>query len=85
MSTLENAIILACKKHRGQIDCHGQPYILHLLRIMLQSSSPQQQLIAILQDILSHSDTTVVDLISMGFSNEVIDALLRHQQKHAKH
>lgn len=36
MSTLEKAIELAAKAHAGQLDKVGQPYILHLLRVMLQ-------------------------------------------------
>ncbi|HCK28828.1 MAG TPA: guanosine-3',5'-bis(diphosphate) 3'-pyrophosphohydrolase, partial [Acinetobacter ursingii] len=35
MSTLEKAIALATKKHAGQLDKAGQPYILHPLRLML--------------------------------------------------
>lgn len=33
-ATLEDALILAAEKHRGQRDKAGAPYILHPLRVM---------------------------------------------------
>lgn len=34
MSTLEQAIQLACRTHEGQLDLAGEPYILHVLRVV---------------------------------------------------
>lgn len=76
MSTIEKAIALAAKKHAGQIDKGKHPYIFHPLRLMFKMKSTEQQIVAVLHDILEDTDTTVVDLISLGFSQEIIDAIL---------
>lgn len=82
MANLEKAIIFATRKHAGQVDKAGQPYILHPLRLMLKMKTEEQQIIAVLHDILEDTDATVVDLISLGFSPNIIDAiqaLTRHE------
>lgn len=81
MSTLEKAIALAAKKHAGQLDKAGQPYILHPLRLMLNVEEPEQKIVAVLHDVLEDTDTTVVDLISLGFSQNVIDAVVALTKK----
>ncbi|WP_445116039.1 guanosine-3',5'-bis(diphosphate) 3'-pyrophosphohydrolase [Acinetobacter sp. WZC-1] len=75
MPNIEKAIALAARKHSGQTDKGDQPYIFHLLRVMLKMKTPEQQIVAVLHDILEDTDTTVVDLISLGFSQDVIDAI----------
>ena len=75
MSTIEKAIILATKKHTGQVDKADQPYIFHPLRLMLKVSTTEQKIVAVLHDILEDTDTTVVDLISLGFSDEIVEAV----------
>ena len=81
MSTIEIAIALAAKKHAGQIDKAKHPYIFHPLRIMFKIKSPEQQIVAVLHDILEDTDTTVVDLISLGFNQDIIDAILALTKK----
>lgn len=81
MSTIEIAIALAAKKHAGQIDKAKHPYIFHPLRIMFKMKSPEQQIVAVLHDILEDTDTTVVDLISLGFSQDIIEAILALTKK----
>ncbi len=39
MSTLERAVMIAVEAHAGQVDKAGTPYILHPLRLMLQSEN----------------------------------------------
>lgn len=51
-SPLEKAIELATRFHRGQRDKKGEAYILHPLRMMLQSEDPLVQQAAILHDVL---------------------------------
>lgn len=81
MSTIEKAIAFAAKKHAGQVDKGNQPYIFHPLRLMLKVKTPQQQIVAVLHDILEDTDTTIVDLISLGFEQEIIDAILALTKK----
>lgn len=35
MSTLERAIAIAAEAHAGQTDKAGEPYILHIMRVVL--------------------------------------------------
>lgn len=75
MSTLENAITLAVQQHAGQLDKGDQPYILHPLRVMLQLQQPDQQIVAVLHDILEDTHTTAQDLQNLGFQTHIIQAI----------
>ena len=75
MATLENAITLAAQQHTGQLDKGGQPYILHPLRVMLQLQQPDQQIVAVLHDILEDTHTTAQDLQNLGFQTHIIQAI----------
>ncbi|MDO5541874.1 MAG: guanosine-3',5'-bis(diphosphate) 3'-pyrophosphohydrolase [Acinetobacter sp.] len=75
MATLENAITLAVQQHAGQLDKGGQPYILHPLRVMLQLQQPDQQIVAVLHDILEDTHTTALDLQNLGFQAHIIQAI----------
>lgn len=75
MSTLEKAIVLAAKRHAGQVDKAQQPYILHPLRLMLNVKTTDEQIVAVLHDILEDTDTTVIELIGLGFSHHVVEAV----------
>ena len=45
---MENMLALALKAHRGQRDKSGEPYILHPLRMMLQSQTLEEKLTSLL-------------------------------------
>lgn len=60
---LEKSIILATKKHSGQTDKGGQPYILHPLRVMNDCNTIETKIVAVLHDILEDTDTTTKDLL----------------------
>ncbi len=75
MPTLEDAIILAVKEHRGQVDKAGQPYILHVIRVMLRLNSDVERIIGVLHDVIEDSGHTVDTLREMGYSDEVLNAL----------
>ncbi|GAB2876280.1 GTP pyrophosphokinase [Microbulbifer echini] len=75
MSDLDTAIMIANKAHFGQKDKSGKPYILHPLRLALKMSSQEEQIVAVLHDVLEDSSTSVEDLKSYGFSRRVVDAL----------
>ena len=75
MSTLEKAIVLAAKRHAAQVDKAQQPYILHPLRLMLNVKTTDEQIVAVLHDILEDTDTTVIELIGLGFSCHVVEAV----------
>ncbi|WP_352399999.1 HD domain-containing protein [Anaerotignum sp.] len=73
---LENALIIAAKAHKGQLDKGGNPYILHPIRVMLGCKTQEEKIVAILHDTLEDSDLTVDDLIKEGFSENIVDAVV---------
>jgi len=75
MSTLENAIALAVKIHKEQVDKYGHPYILHPLRVMFRLDTELEQIVGVLHDVVEDSDLTFDDLRRMGYSEMVIEAL----------
>lgn len=75
MGTLEDAIALAVKAHRGQTDKNGQPYILHPLRVMLRLETEEEKIVGILHDVVEDTDVTVEELRATGYSEEILAAL----------
>src|SRR5215207_4362339 len=73
--TLEDAIELALKAHRGQVDRGGQPYILHPLRIMTKLDTDTERIIAVLHDVVEDTDFTLDDLRKMGYPDVIVDAV----------
>jgi (p)ppGpp synthase/HD superfamily hydrolase len=77
---LAHAIRLAAEAHEGQLDKAGQPYVLHVLRVMFACQSPDAQIAAALHDVVEDTDWTLDDLRREGFSAqvvEIVDALTR--------
>ena len=72
---LERAVRLAAKVHKGQVDRFGQPYILHVLRVMTRGRTLEEQLLGGLHDVLERSDLTLADIASKGFPPEVLRGL----------
>ena len=75
MGTLERAIEIAAGAHAGQVDKAGEPYILHPLRVMLRVTSPEERMAAVLHDVVEDTCVSLQDLISEGFSSEVVSAI----------
>jgi len=69
---IEKAIQIATKAHQGQKDKAGQPYILHLIRVMQKGKTELEQICGILHDLLEDTDWTADDLREEGFSEAVI-------------
>ena len=75
MSTLERAIEIAAKAHAGKKDKAGAPYILHPLRVMLKLSSEEEQITAVLHDVIEDSDLRLDDIRREGFSRTIVAAI----------
>ena len=74
---LESAIATAAKAHAGQTDKAGKPYILHPLRVMLNvKGCIPEQCAAVLHDVIEDTDITAEALLELGFSKEVVDAVV---------
>jgi len=72
---LEDAILLAIKAHKGQVDKRGEPYILHPLAVMLEGKNEKESIVGVLHDVLKDTKVTVVGLRMLGYSKEILDAL----------
>ena len=75
MNSLEKAIKIALKAHAGQVDKAEKAYILHPLRLMMQMRSIDEQITAVLHDVVEDSEYTFDDLKKEGFDEEIINAL----------
>ncbi|MCB0084212.1 MAG: HD domain-containing protein [Caldilineaceae bacterium] len=83
MSTLTKAIEIAARAHADQTDKVGAPYILHPLRIMMRVTGEEEQIVAVLHDVVEDSDYTLDDLRAAGFAPEIVEAvdLLTHRDE----
>lgn len=75
---LEVAVELACRAHRGQRypSPEGEPYILHLLRVMLAVDGVRVKAAAVLHDVLEDTQVTVEELGAAGLPVDVVDAVV---------
>ena len=74
-SPIDRALALAVDVHTGVLDKAGEPYILHVLRVMARMSSEDERVVAILHDVVEDSDRTIDDLHRLGFSPAVVAAV----------
>ena len=76
MSTLERAIVIAAEAHAGITDKGGAPYILHPLRMMMDLTSAEERIVAVLHDVCEDCPGwTFERLRGEGFSEEILAAL----------
>lgn len=75
MPTLSDTIILATTAHADQVDRVGQPYILHVLRVMLVMNTEEERLIALLHDVVEDGHATLNDLRVHGYGSAVVEAV----------
>lgn len=68
----ERALALATIKHAGQVDKGGQPYVMHVIRVMEGVHDPDEKVMALLHDLIEDTDFTLEDLDEYGFSEEII-------------
>lgn len=52
MPSLEDALILAAEAHRGQVDKRGDPYLIHVMRVVLRMQTEEERIVAALHDVL---------------------------------
>jgi guanosine-3',5'-bis(diphosphate) 3'-pyrophosphohydrolase len=72
---LKKALEIAQKTHQNQLDKAGKPYFEHPLRVMNKLELIQDKIVAVLHDVVEDSDLTLEDLIVLGFTPDIIDAI----------
>ena len=76
MSTLERAIAIAAEAHAGQVDKAGSCYILHPIRVMLNVSKPEEQIVGVLHDVCEDCyGWNLARIRYEGFSEIILEAL----------
>jgi (p)ppGpp synthase/HD superfamily hydrolase len=81
-ATVEDAVSIAARAHRGQTDKAGAPYLLHPLRLMLRMETEAAMMAAVLHDVVEDTEWTLERLREAGFSDEVLEAVdcLTHRE-----
>jgi (p)ppGpp synthase/HD superfamily hydrolase len=72
---IEKAIKIAVDAHAGQLDRYGQPYILHVLRVMQAGGNREEQICGVLHDVVEDSDWTTEDLLAEGFPAPIVEVV----------
>ena len=82
MFTVEKAIILAAQYHEGQMHWDGEPYINHLLRVMLKMNTDDERIVAVLHDSFEDTKLTPSLLVARLCPSHLITAIsvLTHKQ-----
>jgi (p)ppGpp synthase/HD superfamily hydrolase len=80
---LSRAIVIATEAHHGHTDKAGAAYILHPLRVMMQMTTDDERMVAVLHDVVEDCPAWPLDrLRSEGFSEHVlagIDGVTRRE------
>lgn len=61
MSDLAQALMVAIRVHAGQVDKQGEPYLLHVLRVV-EAVSYEAKVVAALHDVLEDGDLNLEEL-----------------------
>ena len=77
----EKAMQIAIKVHRGQLDKGGDDYINHPVRVERRCICQEDRLVALLHDTIEDGNIASEYLLLVGFSQEVVDAVLSVSRK----
>ncbi len=75
MNLLERAITIAVENHQGQTDKSGNPYILHPLHLMLQMTTEEEMITAVLHDVIEDTSISLSALAQQKFPDSILNAL----------
>ena len=83
-SLLAQAIALAAKAHKYQVDKSGEPYILHPLRVMFKirelGYSESAQAAAVLHDVVEDTEISMKDIEDLDpYVAELVDRVTRRE------
>lgn len=68
----KKALILSFNKHKDQLDKSGISYVYHPFMVASEMNDEKTVCVALLHDILEHTNTTEKDLYSIGSPKEII-------------
>ncbi len=73
---LAHGVALAALLFRDKTDKVGQPYILHLLRVMHNCKTIGTKTLAVMHDLLEDTEIIAENLKKIGFSEDVVSRLV---------
>ena len=73
--SLDHAIALAVAAHAGQKDKAGQPYVLHVLRVMMRLPDDAARKVGVMHDVVEDSSLTLEEIAESGFDPDIVEAL----------
>lgn len=71
----KKALKLCFEAHKDQVDKSGMPYVFHPFHLAEQMTDEDTTIVALLHDVVEDTDYTLDDLVKMGFSPQVIEAI----------
>ena len=71
----KRAMKLCFEAHKDQTDKGGLPYVFHPFYVAEQMTNEDTTVVALLHDVVEDTDYTLADLRTMGFKEQVIEAL----------
>lgn len=75
-ASTKKALKLCFEAHKDQVDKSDAPYVFHPFHLAEQMKDERTTIVALLHDVVEDTDYTFDDLRSMGFDEEVIEALV---------
>lgn len=74
---LSKMLHITTNAHHGQFDRGGNPYVLHVLKVMhyLKSDDEELQCIALGHDVVEDTDVTYQDLVEAGMTERVVSGI----------
>ncbi len=66
---------LAIAAHSGQVDKGGSPYINHPVAVAEALETEEEQIVALLHDVVEDTPITLEELLGRGFSRSVVEAV----------
>ena len=73
---LDKAALICVTKHKGQRDKMGCAYFQHPMRVATRCSTDDEKIAALLHDTIEDTDVTPEYLLSEGFPQHIVDAIL---------
>ena len=70
------ALKLSFDAHKNQTDKSGMPYVFHPFHLAEEMKDEKTTTVALLHDVIEDTEYTLDDLKKMGFSEDVLDAIL---------
>ena len=71
----KTAMKLCFHAHKDQVDKSGTPYVFHPFHLAEQMPDEETTVAALLHDVVEDTDYTIRDLQSLGFPDNVLEAI----------